>query len=100
MARTKDMDVSSRKVRCVAAKDRGLGREGQGASGAAHAFFLLPLREKVAREARRMRGLSPRIETPHPARRCFASAIHPLPQGGLCTKACACPLRSEGAFFE
>ena len=30
------------------------------------AFFLLPLWEMVVREARRMRGLSPRIDTPHP----------------------------------
>src|SRR5436305_10200363 len=30
-------------------------------------FFLLPLREKVARKARRMRGLDPRRQTPHPS---------------------------------
>src|ERR1700682_3210000 len=32
------------------------------------ASSLLPLWEKVAAEGCRMRGLSPRIETPHPAR--------------------------------
>src|SRR5690606_20808157 len=38
-------------------------------------FFLLPLWEKVARAARRMRGPEPLRQTPHPP---FG---HPLPQG-------------------
>src|SRR5262249_2291046 len=76
MARTKDMAGVPGLL--VVSKASGLGAGGQGGS---RLSSLLPLWEKVAREARRMRGLSPRIETPHPARRCFASAIHPLPQG-------------------
>src|ERR1700736_4391533 len=42
---------------------------------------LLPWWEKVARRARRMRGLYPRRQTPHPSRTRCTRPCHPLPQG-------------------
>src|ERR1700738_5266858 len=57
--------VAARRTLCIAAEG-GAGGRGEEVSSR---FFssLLPLWEKVAREARRMRGLYPRRETPHPS---------------------------------